>query len=280
MKIRVALAMSLVWTCSAIALPTDRDDWIVMRTRKIFAALPMQHITQRADVRGAIERCAITDPDNLLNEIQRAALFDAVAEFIWLQSNATAERYIQWRADHGWTFESRQVMLEWNFADEAYCLATGHPMTDNVTAEQIFTALWDRARSAEGGRWQIEGVATDPGAVTVVVKRSDADDRGWPRPENVEQVVAIATGYGNMTGFCRRWWHDDHSLDERTAKGETVLDAGIIWIVQMRNGTRLPIGIRFIFDEPSGAWRIQHAHIIWHSAPLSTWERAGMVIDW
>jgi hypothetical protein len=169
-------------------------------------------------------------------------------------------------------------MLEWNFADQAYQDATGRPLTDDVTAEQVFTALWDSARSAGGGRWRITGIACDPSAVSGNVKRSDADDRLWPGPPG----VPLPPGYGNMSGFARHWWRCDRSLETRIANDESVIDAGMVMIAEMENGTRVPLGLRFIFDEPSNAWRIENACFIWHQSPSNRWltRFMGLVIDW
>ncbi len=277
MTARLARLLTLVITCSAFALPANRDEYIAWRARKAFAALPMHRIETRAGARAAIEQCPINDPGHLLNEAARATLLDAAAEFMSLQSTATAEQYARWRNANGWSLETREIMLEWNFADRAYVDATGVPLTDEVSAERIFVTQWKRTRSVDGGRWRITGMASDPTAMDVTVKRSSKDD---DRPPVGEMLVPLAPGYGNVAGFARHWFRSDRSLEARIASGESVLDARMALIVEMENGTRLPLSMRLIFDEVSSTWRIDNAHLIWHQAPSNRWECAGMVIDW
>jgi hypothetical protein len=138
--------------------------------------------------------------------------------------------------------------------------------------------MWKSARSAQGGRWRIAAIASDPNAASIGVKQSDADDSFWPGPH----PVPLAPGYGNISGFARHWWRSDRSLEARVKNGEQVLDAGVMIIVEMENGTRVPLAMRFIFDEPTKEWRIEGAFLIWHRGPSNRWETQfmGMVIEW
>jgi len=134
-----------------------------------------------------------------------------------------------------------------------YEFVVGEPLPENAGVRDIFSAIWEAAKSVDDGSIRLTSIAANPTGIHTVFYRMNAT---FERTETLHNESIDETGwYGGIAQACPMWISAPTTIDERFKAGqESVLIAETGVVCGFASGGRRVLNVIQFWDPSRGRW--------------------------